>query len=111
MPWPSSRSIPAALKDRIDAFWRCRLASDLSPEETRRYARHIALKGMGGAGQQKLKAARVLVVGAGGLGSPAIAYLTAAGIGRLGITDADAVSLSNLQRQIVHSTDAIDRNK
>ncbi|KKB07982.1 HesA/MoeB/ThiF family protein [Devosia chinhatensis] len=83
----------------------------LSPEETRRYARHLALKGMGGAGQQKLKAARVLVVGAGGLGSPAIAYLAAAGIGTLSIIDADAVSLSNLQRQIVHDSAAIGRNK
>ena len=83
----------------------------LSPEETRRYARHLVLKGMGGAGQQKLKAARVLVVGAGGLGSPAIAYLAAAGVGRLGIADPDRVSLSNLQRQIVHASAAIGRNK
>ena len=83
----------------------------LSAEETRRYARHLVLKGMGGAGQQKLKAAKVLVVGAGGLGSPAIAYLAGAGIGQLGIADADTVSLSNLQRQIVHTSDAVDRNK
>lgn len=89
------------------------MASDLplSPEETRRYARHLVLKGMGGAGQQKLKAAKVLVVGAGGLGSPAIAYLVAAGIGQLGIADPDSVSLSNLQRQIVHTGAGIDRNK
>ncbi len=87
------------------------MAFELSPEETRRYARHIVLKGMGGAGQQKLKAARILVVGAGGLGSPAIAYLAAAGIGRLGIVDADTVSLSNLQRQIVHATDDVGANK
>lgn len=83
----------------------------LSPEEARRYARHLVLKGMGGAGQQKLKAAKVLVVGAGGLGSPAIAYLAAAGIGRLGIADPDQVSLSNLQRQIVHTGAGIGRNK
>ena len=83
----------------------------LSPEETRRYARHLVLKGFGGAAQQKLKAASVLVVGAGGLGSPAIAYLAAAGIGRLGIIDPDTVSLSNLQRQIVHSTGTIDQGK
>lgn len=83
----------------------------LSPEETRRYARHLVLKGMGGAGQQALKGARVLVVGAGGLGSPAIAYLAAAGVGRLGIADPDAVSLSNLQRQIIHTEAAIGRNK
>ena len=83
----------------------------LSPEETRRYARHLVLKGMGGAGQQRLKSARIAVIGAGGLGSPAIAYLAAAGVGRLGIVDADTVSLSNLQRQIVHATPAIGRNK
>lgn len=83
----------------------------LSSSETQRYARHLVLKGMGGAGQQKLKAARVLVVGAGGLGSPAIAYLAAAGIGHLGIADPDSVSLSNLQRQIVHRTADIGRPK
>jgi molybdopterin/thiamine biosynthesis adenylyltransferase len=79
------------------------LASDpLSPEETRRYARHLVLKGMGGAGQQALKRARVLVVGAGGLGSPVVAYLAGAGVGTLGIVDHDTVSLSNLQRQVIH---------
>ena len=83
----------------------------LSPDETRRYARHLVLKGFGGAGQQRLKAASVLVVGAGGLGSPAIAYLAAAGIGRLGIADPDRVALSNLQRQIVHSGAALDQPK
>jgi molybdopterin/thiamine biosynthesis adenylyltransferase len=76
----------------------------LSPDETRRYARHLVLKGMGGAGQHKLKAARVLVIGAGGLGGPVIAYLAGAGIGTLGIVDDDRVSLSNLQRQLVHRT-------
>lgn len=83
----------------------------LSPEETRRYARHLVLKGFGGAAQQKLKAASVLVVGAGGLGSPAFAYLAAAGVGRLGIVDPDTVSLSNLQRQIVHTTAGIGSGK
>lgn len=76
----------------------------LSPEETRRYARHLVLRDVGGIGQQKLKAARMAVVGAGGLGSPVIAYLAAAGVGTIGVIDDDVVSLSNLQRQIVHRT-------
>jgi molybdopterin/thiamine biosynthesis adenylyltransferase len=83
----------------------------LSPDEARRYARHLVLKDIGGAGQQKLKAARVLVIGAGGLGSPAIAYLAAAGVGTLGVVDDDRISLSNLQRQIVHRTDAVGQPK
>ncbi|MDB5528740.1 MAG: Molybdopterin or thiamine biosynthesis adenylyltransferase [Devosia sp.] len=82
-----------------------------SPDESRRYARHLVLKGMGGGGQQALQKARVLVIGAGGLGSPAIAYMAAAGVGTLGIVDNDSVSLSNLQRQIVHRTDAIGQAK
>jgi len=77
---------------------------NLTPEESRRYARHIVLKGVGGPGQQRLKAARVLIVGAGGLGSPAIAYLAAAGIGTIGVADDDVVSVSNLQRQVIHTT-------
>lgn len=82
-----------------------------SPEESRRYARHLVLKGMGGAGQQALQRARVLVVGAGGLGSPVIAYLAGAGVGALGIVDHDTVSLSNLQRQVIHSTAGIGLGK
>lgn len=82
-----------------------------SPEETRRYARHLVLKGFGGPAQQRLKAARMLVVGAGGLGSPAIAYLAAAGVGTLVIADPDRVSLSNLQRQILHSTAGVGEEK
>ncbi|HTN61909.1 MAG TPA: molybdopterin-synthase adenylyltransferase MoeB [Devosia sp.] len=82
-----------------------------SPEESRRYARHLVLKGMGGAGQQALAGGKILVIGAGGLGSPAIAYLAAAGVGALGVVDSDTVSVSNLQRQIVHTTAGIGRNK
>ncbi len=82
-----------------------------SREETQRYARQLVLKGFGGAAQQKLKAARVLVIGAGGLGSPVAAYLAAAGVGTLGIADDDHVSLSNLQRQIVHNTADLGRPK
>src|SRR5437588_1967991 len=83
----------------------------LSSEEIERYARHIVLHGIGGPGQQKLKRARVLVIGAGGLGSPLIQYLAAAGIGEVGIVDDDAVSLSNLQRQVLHGTPDIGRPK
>ncbi len=82
-----------------------------SPDETRRYARHLVLKGFGGAAQQKLKSGSALIIGAGGLGSPAVAYLAAAGLGRLGIADPDTVSLSNLQRQIVHRVSTLDANK
>ena len=84
---------------------------DFSPEEIERYARHIVLADVGGPGQQKLKAARVLVVGAGGLGAPCLQYLAAAGVGTLGIVDDDRVSLSNLQRQVIHDTAAIGRRK
>ncbi len=83
----------------------------LSSEEIERYARHIVLHGIGGPGQQKLKRARVLVIGAGGLGAPLIQYLAAAGIGELGIVDDDTVSLSNLQRQVLHGTPDIGRPK
>jgi len=78
-----------------------------SDEEIERYKRHLILKDVGGPGQQKLKAARVLVIGAGGLGSPVLAYLAAAGVGTLGIVDDDQVSLSNLQRQIIHESAAV----
>jgi adenylyltransferase/sulfurtransferase len=82
-----------------------------SSEEVERYARHIVLHGVGGPGQQKLKAARVFVIGAGGLGSPLIQYLAAAGIGEIAVIDDDRVSLSNLQRQILHGTPDIGRPK
>ncbi|WP_350335763.1 molybdopterin-synthase adenylyltransferase MoeB [Coralliovum pocilloporae] len=80
----------------------------LNSDELERYARHIVLHDVGGPGQQKLKAARVLVIGAGGLGAPIIAYLAAAGVGTIGIADDDIVSLSNLQRQVIHDTDKVD---
>src|ERR1700742_3966589 len=83
----------------------------LDTQELERYARHIVLREVGGPGQAKLKSARVLVVGAGGLGSPVILYLAAAGVGTIGIADADTVSLSNLQRQIAHRTVDIGRPK
>jgi adenylyltransferase/sulfurtransferase len=76
----------------------------LTPQEIERYKRHLVLREVGGQGQQKLKAAKVLVIGAGGLGSPLLMYLAAAGVGTLGIVDDDRVSLDNLQRQIVHDT-------
>ena len=76
----------------------------LSSEEIERYKRHLVLREVGGQGQQKLKAAKVLVIGAGGLGSPLLMYLAAAGVGTIGIIDDDHVSLDNLQRQIVHDT-------
>ena len=83
----------------------------LSSEEIERYARHIVLPEIGGAGQQALKRARVLVIGAGGLGSPVLAYLAAAGVGMLGIADDDGVSLSNLQRQVIHDSGTIGAMK
>ncbi|WP_186387890.1 molybdopterin-synthase adenylyltransferase MoeB [Stappia sp. TSB10P1A] len=83
----------------------------LSPAELERYARHIVLQDVGGPGQQKLKAARVLVIGAGGLGAPVLQYLAAAGVGTLGIVDDDTVSLSNLQRQVIHDTDHLGEPK
>jgi molybdopterin/thiamine biosynthesis adenylyltransferase len=79
----------------------------LSPEEIERYKRQLVLKEIGGEGQQRLKAAKVLVVGAGGLGSPLLIYLAATGVGTLGIIDDDRVSLDNLQRQIAHDTASV----
>src|SRR5690606_22778251 len=80
------------------------MSSMLTADELERYARHIVLRDVGGPGQAKLKSARVLVVGAGGLGAPLLLYLAAAGVGTIGIVDDDKVALSNLQRQVIHAT-------
>src|SRR5690242_9551455 len=84
---------------------------ELSEEQFHRYARHLILDEVGEEGQAKLLASRVLVVGAGGLGSPLLLYLAAAGVGTLGIIDHDRVDLTNLQRQIAHATDRIGMAK
>ena len=83
----------------------------LTDEEIERYARHIVLREVGGPGQLALRRARVLVIGAGGLGAPVLLYLAAAGVGTLGVVDDDAVSLSNLQRQVIHGTPDLGKPK
>src|SRR4029079_13348768 len=93
--WPKAFGHPIRLTTMLDA------------SELERYARHIVLREVGGPGQAKLKAARVLVVGAGGLGAPVLLYLAAAGVGTLGVIDDDTVALSNLQRQVIHGTPEI----
>ena len=84
---------------------------DFTPEQIKRYSRHIILPEVGGKGQKKIQKAKVLIVGAGGLGSPVALYLAAAGVGRMGIVDNDKVEISNLQRQILHTTPDIGRPK
>ena len=79
-------------------------AAELSTDEVRRYSRHLIIPDVGMAGQKRLKNAKVLVIGAGGLGSPALLYLAAAGVGTLGIAEFDEVDESNLQRQIIHGS-------
>ena len=83
----------------------------LNADELERYARHIVLQEVGGPGQAALHRARVLVIGAGGLGAPVILYLAAAGVGTLGVIDDDVVSLSNLQRQVIHATPDVGKPK
>ena len=86
-------------------------AAELSVDEVKRYSRHLIIPDVGMAGQKRLKNAKVLVVGAGGLGSPALLYLAAAGVGTLGIVDFDTVDESNLQRQIIHGVADVGRSK
>src|SRR6186713_1096706 len=86
-------------------------AAELSKEEVERYSRHLIIPDVGMAGQKRLKNAKVLVVGAGGLGSPALLYLAAAGVGTLGIVEFDVVDESNLQRQIIHGQSDVGRPK
>ena len=83
----------------------------LTNDELERYARHIVLRDVGGPGQAALKRARVLVIGAGGLGAPVLLYLAAAGVGTIGVVDDDTVALSNLQRQVIHATDDVGARK
>jgi molybdopterin/thiamine biosynthesis adenylyltransferase len=84
---------------------------DFTEDQIQRYARHIVLPEVGGMGQEKLLNARVLVIGAGGLGAPLLMYLAAAGVGTLGVVDDDVVDLSNLQRQVIHGTGNIGARK
>ena len=84
---------------------------DFTEDEIRRYSRHILLPEVGGTGQAKLRDGRVLVVGAGGLGSPVLLYLAAAGVGTIGLIDHDTVDISNLQRQIAHTTGSVGAPK
>ncbi len=84
---------------------------ELSEDQIERYSRHILLPEVGGKGQKRLLSSRILIIGAGGLGSPAALYLAAAGVGTIGIVDMDVVDLSNLQRQIIHTTEDLDRPK
>src|SRR3989344_1757885 len=83
----------------------------LTQDEILRYSRHLIMPEVGVEGQEKLKAAKVLLIGTGGLGSPAALYLAAAGVGALGLVDFDKVDFSNLQRQIIHSTSSVDQSK
>ncbi|TDF93152.1 molybdopterin-synthase adenylyltransferase MoeB [Arthrobacter terricola] len=101
MPSPTSSTLPPLVEP----------ADALTTEEVERYSRHLIIPEIGATGQRRLKNAKVLVIGAGGLGSPALLYLAAAGVGTLGIVDDDAVDLSNLQRQIIHGVGDVGRPK
>src|SRR5579883_2060867 len=83
----------------------------LTPEDIQRYHRHLIIPEVGSTGQRKLKAAKVLLIGAGGLGSPGALYLAAAGVGTVGLVDFDVVDVSNLQRQIIHTVDRVGTPK
>ena len=95
-----------SLREQIDPS-----AIELSHEEVKRYSRHLIMPEVGMAGQKKLKASSVLLIGAGGLGSPLAMYLAAAGVGRIGLVDYDVVDYTNLQRQIIHGTKDVGRPK
>src|SRR5438067_1393528 len=109
---PSSRD-PSAMINPLpfDLLGARASASALSPAEIQRYARHLIMPEVAMDGQRRLKASKVLCIGAGGLGSPLMLYLAAAGVGTLGLMDFDAVDVSNLQRQIIHTTADIGRPK
>lgn len=104
----TSRSVPPA---RTPLAPLAPVGAFLTADQEGRYARHLNLPGVGEEGQRRLSAARVLVIGAGGLGSPVLLYLAAAGVGTIGVVDDDVVDLSNLQRQVIHSTAAVGELK
>lgn len=101
----AAQTLPSSLPPLVEP------AGELTTEEVERYSRHLIIPEIGGAGQRRLKNAKVLVIGAGGLGSPALLYLAAAGVGTLGIVDDDVVDLSNLQRQVIHGVADVGRPK
>src|SRR5689334_18990093 len=104
-PTAASENVPMSLPPLVEP------AESLSVDEIRRYSRHLIIPDVGVEGQKRLKNAKVLCVGAGGLGSPALMYLAAAGVGTLGIVEFDTVDESNLQRQIIHGQSDIGRKK
>jgi molybdopterin/thiamine biosynthesis adenylyltransferase/rhodanese-related sulfurtransferase len=111
MGYTNVRSMSGGFGGWKDAGLPFDLPHTLTPNQQQRYSRHILIPEVGEAGQQKLLNARVLLVGAGGLGSPTALYLAAAGVGTLGIVDSDVVDESNLQRQVLHTTDRVGMKK